>query len=131
MKKFFFAAVMALTTLFATNCTGLTGAKQPVIDEENHTVNGVQYDDETYYCWKFEWETTTTYGGLAAAGGSEHDSGVDYYWWTEFDAQSYKAEWDYANNQKATVAGASVKLKGTSKLTKLDNVSSSECYDLD
>lgn len=130
MKKFFYVAIMALTTLFAVSCVSMSGAKEPKIDEEKHSVNGVVYDNETYCCWEFTWEYTITGTGLAAGAEAEHDSGVDYYWWTEFDAQSYKANWDYAHNQKVTSTFGGAKSKGTSSLKKLDKTES-ECYDMD
>ena len=125
MKKYFYVAIMALTLGMFASCTGVrTAYKEPVIDEEAGTVNGVKYDKETYLCWEFTWEYTETCTGE----GTESDHGVDYYWMTEFDAQSMKAEWDYVHNLDARYMGVGCTWKGSSSLTRT-NHDVSDCSD--
>ncbi|MBO5618541.1 MAG: hypothetical protein J5902_00990 [Paludibacteraceae bacterium] len=124
MKKFLYLAMMALTLGFFAGCTGASVGKQPVIDENAGTVNGKAYDTETYKCWEFTWEYTEKATGEADA----HESGVDYFWMTEFEIQKYKAEWDYAHNASASAYGVKYSISGESSLKETDK-DVSECYD--
>ena len=123
MKKVLYVAIMALTLGMFAGCTGATAGKVPVIDEQNATVNGQKFDNETYACWQFDWQTVEQ-----DPEGSETANGTDFYWMTEFGAQSFKASWDYSNNQKVCIYGICSSIKGTSKLTKT-NHTISECDD--
>ena len=130
MKKFIYVAIMALLTSVMVGCTGSgSTVTEPKIDEANSTVNGTKYDNETYKCWLFEWDYTVTYGGLAAAeNGSEREQGKEYYWLTEFQMQSIKAQFDYAMNIHASVPGASVTIKGSSKVSEQKGKDVDSCY---
>ena len=80
MKKFFYLAVVALATVFAS-CSGngssdyYKNGKEPEIDFDKATVNGVKYDNETEKCWVYTIETTTL--GIKASADT-------YTWGTEF-----------------------------------------------
>ena len=52
------------------------GGKEPEVDFDKATVNGIVYDNETEKCWKFTIKTTTL--GITA-------SADDYTWGTEFE----------------------------------------------
>ena len=73
---------MALTVGLMASCAGKSGSsdyykngKEPEVDFEKATVNGVKYDDETNKCWKYTVTTTTL--GISASADS-------YTWGTEF-----------------------------------------------
>ena len=80
MKKFFYLAVIALATVFAS-CSGngssdyYKNGKEPEIDFDKATVNGVKYDAETEKCWVYTIETVTL--GIKASADT-------YTWGTEF-----------------------------------------------
>ncbi len=82
MKKLLYVAMMALTVGLMASCAGKQGSsdyykngKEPVINFDEGTVNGVKYDAETNKCWKFTVTTTTL--GIAV-------SKDDYTWGTEW-----------------------------------------------
>lgn len=132
MKKILSIALMALAVCMLYNCSGKSNEiKEPVIDKEKGTVNGIRYDKETYKCWLFEGEYTISLSGLIAFDEDEHDSTTEYLWLTEFDAQATKATWDYTTNQKAYAYGTNVKVTSTSKLTELRDKTEQTCYDPD
>ncbi|MBO4689303.1 MAG: hypothetical protein J5621_00345 [Paludibacteraceae bacterium] len=81
MKKFFYVALMALTVAF-TSCGGKAGSsdfynngKEPEINYEEATVNGVKYNDTDNKCWKYT--ITTTVAGFSGTADT-------YVWGTEF-----------------------------------------------
>ncbi|MCR5533156.1 MAG: hypothetical protein K6F10_04670 [Paludibacteraceae bacterium] len=122
MKKYFYVAIMALTLGMFAGCTGVSAPKEPVIDEEAGTVNGVKYDNETYKCWLVETESTSS-----CTGETPEQSSDKYLWWmTEFDAQSYKAEFEYTSNVKACAYGYCCETKGSCKITET-NHTQAEC----
>lgn len=82
MKKFFYVALMALTVGLMAGCSAKSGSsdyykdgKEPQIDFNEGTVNGVKYDTKTETCWKFTVKTTTL--GITA-------SATEYTWGTEW-----------------------------------------------
>jgi len=128
MKKFLYFAILALTMgVFASCVTGASSLRdEPEIDEQNATINGKHYDNETYKCWEFTWEYTVKVTGEP----TESEDGVDYYWTTEFEIQKMKAEFDYTYNYKVSVMGVSSSATGKSSIKETDK-SNSECYDYD
>ena len=66
MKKFLYAAVMALTVAFMASCGGTptsykyADGENPTIDVMKGTVNGTSYDNETQKCWKVTYKSTST-----------------------------------------------------------------------
>ena len=79
MKKFFYLAVIALATVFAS-CAGEGSSDyyknhKLNIDWDKCEVNGHKYDNETEKCWKVT--TTATVMGVTATADS-------YAWSTEF-----------------------------------------------
>ena len=125
MKKFMYLAVMALTLGFFASCTPRSSVgKEPVVDETNATINGVHYDNTEYACWQFDWEYTEKETGEQ----SYKESGTEFFWTTEFEAQKMKAEFDYTHNVSASAYGVSYTMTGSSKVTKT-NHTQEECYD--
>ena len=92
MKKLFYVAAVALTMIFAS-CSGsgssdyYKNGKEPEIDFEKATVNGVKYDDETEKCWVYTIETVTL--GIKASADT-------YTWGTEFSLVAANEEAMYA-----------------------------------
>jgi len=118
MKKLLYVAVMALTMgLFASCGPRASIGREPEIDNTNATINGVHYDNTEYACWKFEWEWTEKENGTV----TDHDSGFEFMWTTQFEAQKVKAAFDYSHNVGASAYGQSYSLNGTSTLTKTDH----------
>ncbi len=82
MKKLFYVAIMALAVVF-TSCAGKSGSsdfynngKEPEIDFNAGTVNGVKYNDTDNKCWVYT--TKITVAGLSSK------SSDTYIWGTEF-----------------------------------------------
>ena len=82
MKKFFYVALMALTVGLMSSCGGAQGSsdfykdgKEPEINYNDGTVNGVKYNDTDNKCWKYS--ITTTVAGFSATADT-------YIWGTEF-----------------------------------------------
>lgn len=82
MKKLLYVAMMALTVGLMASCAAKSGSsdfykngKEPEIDLEKATVNGVKYDDETNKCWKYT--VSTTVAGITGTADT-------YTWGTEF-----------------------------------------------
>lgn len=84
MKKFFYVALMAIAVAFTSCGLGVgngsseqyKNGKEPEIDLNNNSVNGIVYDNETEHCYKFTVKTTTL--GISASADS-------YTWGTEFE----------------------------------------------
>ena len=64
--------------------------RPPVINEENATVNGIHYDNETEDCWEVITKITYTNNTITETG---------YYWNTEFSVVAQFEEAMYANAQ--------------------------------
>lgn len=116
MKKFFYLAVIALATVFAS-CTGgncsdyYKDGKEPQVDTDKHTVNGKVYDDEKEQCWKVTVKTTI----LGVTGTAD-----SYTWGTEFDLVWANEEAMYAV-AKAGVSTASYKYQAAPKYKNSDD----------
>lgn len=84
MKKFFYVALMALAVALTSCGVGVgqgnsdyyKGGKEPQIDFDKATVNGIAYNNTDKHCYKFTVKTTT----LGITVGAD-----DYMWGTEFD----------------------------------------------
>lgn len=111
MKKFLGFVVMALTLCFMTGCfpgaTYTTSA--PVIDNTNHKIDGKEYDNVTYRCWKVTTTITGTATGDFDDGDAEYDGKpqvtIDYEWSDEFTLRCTCELARYAGNY--TVSGGS------------------------
>ena len=123
MKKFIYAAILALTLGAFASCTGTSLGAEPVIDEKNGTINGKKYDNVNYACWQFDYSYNET-----CTDGEEGDSdaGTIFYWTTEFGAESIKAEFDWSHNWSAYAYGHGCKCEGSSTLKKT-NHTQTEC----
>lgn len=118
MKKLLYVAVMALTMGFFASCGPRASiGREPEIDNTNATINGEHFDNTEYACWKFDWEWTEKENGTV----TDQDSGVEFMWTTQFEAQKVKATFDYAHNVSVSAYGQSSSIKGTSTLTKTDH----------
>lgn len=92
MKKFLYAAVMALTVAFMASCGGsptsykYADGENPDINVVNGTVNGHEYDTKTECCWKVTYTTSSA-------------TIVEYEWTNEFlvvaGAEAWVAEWNH------------------------------------
>ena len=98
--------------------------QEPQKDEANSMVNGKYYDNTVYKCWKFTWEYTAKETGEF----DEHDSGVYYWWLTEFSAQYQKALWMYTHNMSASAYGVSTSITGTCTLEEASDKDENSCY---
>ena len=84
MKKLFYVAIMALAVVFSSCGVGVGNGsserykdgKEPVIDWDNGTVNGISYEKNEKHCYKFTVSTTTL--GITA-------SADDWIWGSEWD----------------------------------------------
>ena len=132
MKKLIYIAMMALTMGFMASCGSYsnTTTTAPEIDEQNATINGVHYDNEVYKCWLWKYWSKITYSGWAANedNHNEEDSGEEYLWQTEFEAQRVKALWDYSTNFQAASWGAGVKVESKSSMTEQKDKNEESCY---
>ena len=124
MKKFLYVAVMALTFGMFTSCMpNVSVREEPEIDETNATINGKHYDNEVYKCWEFKYEATCKATGVE----TEHESGVENFWMTEFQINCIKANFDYESNYSVTAYGVTSSCKGSSSIRELDK-DESDCY---
>ena len=100
MKKFLYAAVMALTVAFMASCGGsptsykYADGENPTIDIYKGTVNGTSYDNETNKCWKITY-TTSAYNW------------TEYEWGTEFEIVAVGETWVAQLNHEGMKAGYS------------------------
>lgn len=125
MKKLLFSAVMALVLGCFISCTPrVSTGQEPQKDEANSTVNGKFYDNTVYKCWKFTWETTEK----ATGEPDERNSGVYYWWLTEFNAQYQKALWLYSNNVSASAYGVGASVSGTCTMEEAKDKDENSCY---
>ena len=108
MKKFLYAAVMALTMGFFASCNGGPGTgmkyaedENPQINYDSGSVNGKTYDNTTDKCWEVKMAVKVPYAGTANT--------TSYDWCSEFlivsTAESAIAEW----NHQGLAAGYSYK----------------------
>ena len=140
MKKFMFFAVMAMTLGFMTSC--LPGATYttdlPIIDNIKHTIDGRQYDNETYRCWEITITTTETASGdfddesVTASGTPEVE--VEYQWGTEFGLRSIYEMARYLGNY--SISGGSYASGGATATFKyemkvVEGVDESQCNEDD
>lgn len=117
---------MIAIAAFMVSCTGTSIGREPVIDEENGTIDGKKYDKETMACWEFTYEYTET---CTDGEEGESEKGSTLMWNTEFGVYSYKAEFDYAHNWSAYVYGHGCKCSGTSSVRKVEGRTDETCYD--
>ena len=119
MKKFIYAAILALVMSSFAGCKPGTFGTEPVINEDKGTIDGIPYDNTTYKCWQVVFKATAS-----AHGQSATSEDYEWVWDTAFGVYSYAAAVAYASS--GTIQGVVTKV--TYDITEVHGKTENTCY---